>query len=264
MREIPIRELQLMKLDLLKIVESICEKENIKYFLAYGTLIGAVREKGFIPWDQDIDLWMCREEYERFNLVASKYLDNNKYFLQNYSTERELIAPITRICIKGTRRVAKTMEHLDYEKGSFIDIFPLDFSTEENYQEQYLKCRSQFRKILFMKTKSMSKSSLKRIARKVIATVMGIIPITWRKRSLMSNMTKFNSGNKLINLAGEYGFTRESFNPDWFSDVVYLDFEDDKFPCPVAYHEVLTSIYGDYMKRPDENNIKPEVPSYFE
>lgn len=104
MQKIPVRELQMMKLEALKVIDQICQKENITYFLAYGSLIGAVREKGFIAWDQDIDLMMPRKDYIEFGKKAGLYLNTDKYFLQNYDTEKYMIPPITRLCIKGTYR----------------------------------------------------------------------------------------------------------------------------------------------------------------
>lgn len=263
MREIPIRKLQLMKLEVLKLIDDICKKEDITYFLAYGTLIGAIREKGFVPWDQDIDLIMIRDQYEKFNKVAPKYLDTEKYFLQNYDTEKEMVPPITRICIKGTYRASAALEHLNYEKGSFVDIFPLDYSVDTASEEQYKSCRKKFSRILFIKSKPQSRSLVKRAVKNVLRAFASIIPVAARKRSLVAEMKKHSTGNVLVDFAGEYGIMRESFDPSWFSEAVYMDFGDGQFPCPVGYDAILTKIYGNYMQRPPEDKRKPDLPSYY-
>lgn len=263
MREIPIRELQLMKLEVLKLIDEICKKEGITYFLAYGTLIGAIREKGFVPWDQDIDLIMIRDQYERFNEIAPKYLDTDKYFLQNYDTEKEMVPPITRVCIKGTYRASSALEHLNYEKGSFVDIFPLDYSLDTESAAQYKSCREKFARLLFMKAKPQSGSFVKNTVKNVLRLAMAVVPASVRKKSLVSEMKRYSSGNVLVDFAGEYGVLRESFDPSWYSEAVYMDFEDGQYPCPVGYDAILSRIYGNYMQRPPEDKRKPDLPSYY-
>ena len=264
MREIPVRELQLMKLQLLKIIDDICRKEGIRYFLAYGTLIGAVREKGFVPWDQDIDLIMLREDYDLFNRVANEYLCQDKYFLQNYATEKNMLAPITRICIKGTYRASEALSHLEYEKGTFVDIFPVDYTSRSCYQKQYKKCRALFHRILFKESKPLSASKWKRLAKNALIFISKVVSTKTLKARLVKTMVQNEKTKELlVDFAGEYGAERESFDPQWFSDVVYLDFEDASFPCPIGYDAILTKIYGNYMVRPEADKIKPDLPSYY-
>ena len=113
MRELTISEVQNYYYEMIKYVDEICNKENIQYFLAYGTLLGAIREGGFIPWDDDMDIWMKRTDYERFMNVMPRYTDE-KFFLQNYKTDPYFPIPeLTRICVNDTLtwdRVSKRSE----------------------------------------------------------------------------------------------------------------------------------------------------------
>lgn len=264
MKRIDTRTLQMMKLDALKVVDEICKKENIRYFLGYGTLIGAVREHGFVPWDEDIDLYMLREDMDRFDFVASKYLDEKKYFLQNYGTEQYLTAPLTRICINGTYRCASGMEKANYDKGTFIDIFPLDSMSSEEAEEKYNKVRKLFNKFSYSIAEPLSKQAWKRAIKRFIRVFYRLTSADSYHKQIHAIAT---SGDKtsdlLVSFAGPYGIKRESYKKEWFKETVYFQFEDEQFPCPSGYHELLTNIYGDYMVRPKEGDRKIDAPTYY-
>lgn len=263
MQKIPVRELQMMKLEALKVIDQICQKENITYFLAYGSLIGAVREKGFIAWDQDIDLMMPRKDYIEFGKKAGLYLNTDKYFLQNYDTEKYMIPPITRLCIKGTYRCSSNASHLPIEKGTFIDIFPIDNARLNDKNEVYQKCRNVYKRMCFMMYKAESKQLWKRVAKRCLQAIMKVKPLKTYQHNLVEKMTYCKEPTGiLMDFAGEYGPKRECFKASWFAKTVYLPFEDGLFPCPVGYDELLTNIYGNYMTPPDEAHRKPDEPSY--
>jgi len=119
---------QKVMLSILVEFERICSKYQLTYWLDYGTLLGAVRHKGFIPWDDDLDVSMPREDYEKFLQVSSKELDT-KYFLQNKQTDKSIYIHYTKIRDKHStfiedHEVGKT---ISYQQGIFIDIFPVNF-----------------------------------------------------------------------------------------------------------------------------------------
>lgn len=123
--QIELRKLQLVELELLVEFDRICRKHNIRYSLTGGTLLGAVRHKGFIPWDDDADISMLRSEYDRFRLVCKMELDSKFYFqdMENTNGYRWGYGKLRK---KGTVFLRENQEHMPYEQGVFIDIFPRD------------------------------------------------------------------------------------------------------------------------------------------
>lgn len=118
-----LRKLQLLELDILKEVDRICRKHNITYTIYGGTMLGAVRHKGFIPWDDDVDVAMLREDYDRFYKVCATEL-NSKYYAQSLETDRDYRWEYGRVLLNGTRFVRCNQEHLKAQTSIFIDIIP--------------------------------------------------------------------------------------------------------------------------------------------
>ncbi len=110
-------------------VDSICERENIRYYLIGGTLLGAVRHKGFIPWDDDLDIAMPREDYDRFVENAPQWL-GDKYYFQNYISDKKYFVPFSKVRLNGSVFKEKALANLDIHHGVFLDVFPLDSISE--------------------------------------------------------------------------------------------------------------------------------------
>lgn len=118
-------ELQTKEFELLKEFIEICEKMNLKYYLVCGSALGAVKYNGFIPWDDDVDVGLFREDYERFVEQAQEYLPD-KFFLQNYKTDPKFVQPYSKLRNSDTTYIEKAVSHLDINHGIYIDVFPLD------------------------------------------------------------------------------------------------------------------------------------------
>lgn len=122
--------LQQTLLEMLRDIDSVCKREGIQYYLVGGTLLGAVRHKGFIPWDDDLDIAMPREDYDRFVANAAQWL-GNKYYFQNYISEPKYFIPFSKVRLNGSVFKEKALAKQDIHHGVFLDVFPLD-SVSEN------------------------------------------------------------------------------------------------------------------------------------
>ncbi len=120
-----LRRLQLMLLDCLVEVDRVCRANNIRYCIAYGTLLGAIRSKGFIPWDDDVDVVMTREEYDKFTRVANQ-LNPSICFFQDNDTEASYPWGYGKIRRTGTTYIRVGQEHLKHRTGFRMDVFPMD------------------------------------------------------------------------------------------------------------------------------------------
>ena len=133
-----LRKLQLVQLLSLLEIKRICDKHNIHYTPIGGTLLGTIRHKGFIPWDDDIDVGMLREEYNKFLEVAKDEL-RPEFFLQTYETDPNYPKALARLCVNGTRYMLKWEKDADIHHGVFTDIFPYDNSPNDKLQQMYHK-----------------------------------------------------------------------------------------------------------------------------
>ena len=129
-KELSVKEQQEIELDILKYLDKVLTDNQIRYFAAYGTLLGAVREKGFIPWDDDVDLWVFRKDIPKIIQVI-KNSPHEGFFLQTFQSDPETIVPeMIRICVDNTYKWPEKCENEKFHTGIFLDIFPL---IEEEY-----------------------------------------------------------------------------------------------------------------------------------
>ena len=224
-------EVKRIQLDILKSITDFCEKYGISYFLAYGTLIGAVRHKGYIPWDDDIDLIMPRPDYERF---CNSYTDVSCYI--NF----------TKVHDTRTRFQEGYSQENSY--GVFVDVFPLDGYIDK---KQMLKCHRLFRLIRFKNFKWHSRNSF---IKNMILTIIRIILWFLDIRSLLNKLESESKRKPFEGSEYVYFFSEktEPIKKELFDEYTYAIFEEQQYRIPKRYDELLTLTYGDYMKLPPE------------
>ena len=249
MKELGIKEIQRVNYEIIKYVDNICRKEGIEYFLAYGSLLGAVREQGFISWDDDMDIWMKRKDYEKFLKIISKYVDN-RFFFQNYDTDPLFPVPeLSRICVNGTLDWEKTRTNLVFHKGLYFDIFPLDFSSNDSeYVISKMRKLRLLHQLVYAHATDYKPS--KTIKGYVYRLLLDVLPYKKLLRKINSIMhdNKDENLEELISYACQYPLEKGIFESKWFEKVVYKKFEDLLLPCPEKYDLILKRIYGlDYM-----------------
>ncbi len=243
-------DIHAVQLELLDEVDRICKENDIKYFLSGGTMLGAIRHKGFIPWDDDIDLWMTRKNFKKFKKVCQTKL-GDKYFLQDYFTDINYPLSILKVEKKGTRFVEGVFAHLPMEKCVYIDIFPLDNIWNPVYKLQtafLIKLQS----IRDFKLRGVGNTSrLKRI-------VYSAVPLKLCRFLTEFTIRFFNIfPTELKNQLSHRGRYWPKFTKSDVEDLVDMEFEGKMYPVPKNYDKLLKDCYGDYMKLPPNEKQQP-------
>ena len=252
-----LRRLQLTELEMLKEVDRICREQGINYIIDAGTLLGAVRHGGFIPWDDDIDIRMLRRDYDRFCEICKTQLDK-KYFLQTYQTDPGYRWGYARILKNGTTFIRQDHEEIKSRNGIFIDIFPNDNLPEDFLGYTFCTYASLFcRKMLYSQVgKNHGKSMWKRAG----FWLLDLFPKRWAYRmyEYMTNRYK-ELETKKVRCWG-WGSPEETagFCKEWMEDTCDIKFEDIIVRAPVKTHEFLVHSFGeDYMTPPPEAERQP-------
>lgn len=226
-------------------IDRICKKHNIRYFLMWGTLIGAVRHKGFIPWDDDIDVSMIREDYKKFLKIAKSEL-GEEFFLQTGLTDKGHHLYFAKVRLNNTAFCEKKERNQLKHRGIFVDIIPIDRRKEK---DSFIRKRKDVlaertRKYIHLKREGLKLGKL---------AIFNLLP-----QSLVVKLRDWSMSGK-----GEYckSFTKV-FNYSDFFPTVNLTFEGKEYPAPREYDKILTISYGDYMKLPPENEQVTHQPEF--
>lgn len=262
MQLISMQEVQQGSLVILKKIDEICKQLKLKYCLAYGTLIGAIRHKGFIPWDDDVDIMMPRKDYD----ILIQYFINHKEELKPFEVINPQVnnrCPYTISRISDSRYKLDVDNEDDYGIGLFVDVYPLD--GVGNTVDEYKKLKnesSRYASMCFISTRQKvkrenTKSSLKMLIKYpafIVAKILG-------KNFFMNHLYKMAANcdydnSKYIGCiiwASDDGL-RGIFPKEWFDEMIDVEFEGDTFKAPKEYDKVLSHGYGDYMKLPPEKD----------
>lgn len=252
-------EIQSISLEILRNVAKICEEENLRYFLAYGTLLGAVRHQNFIPWDDDLDILMPKEDHDKLITLLQEQPER----LPHYKLFTPDLVPaypymITRI---SDDRYAIEMENeAPYGMGVFIDIYPYE-GLGDTIQEALklgLKgdrlsslCYQSSRKHFAMETTSGFLRKLLKLPVFLFAKCIGK-DYFQKKLKALSGKIPFDQSNYVGCLTWLSTGEKDIYQKKHFADFIYLPFADTQFRVPKHYHEVLSHGYGDYMQLPPE------------
>ena len=266
-----LKHVQELELKILKEIISICESHDLKYYAYAGTALGAVRHNGFIPWDDDIDIVMFREDYEKLLKILDTEL-SEEYYVLNFHKHEKYYLPVTQVCLKGTEFRTYTILPNSYKLGIFIDIFPLD-----NVPESELKRKIYFSKYIIyhhlmlnsifnIKTPNKINSYIHYVIHHILGFYPGHEGIV---KKFLKYLTRYNHKNTnyvtlhlartvdYINFGKNGFFDKRDFEPS-----KKIKFEDIEIVIPNNYDKILTLIYGDYMTLPPEEkryNHAPEI-----
>lgn len=240
-------------LDILSSIAKYCDTNNFRYYLAYGTLIGAIRHKGFIPWDNDIDIWMPRPDYNKLREMVKDNPINENILCLDYRNERTF--PFLKASDKRTR----LKEHFlvtENNLGLYVDILPLDGLPDDNVARKKIYSEVEKYKRLFslanyrFNTGSSRKMKLFKNLFYPISRLMSSKKICTKIDTLCSEY-EYDKSQYVGNVV--WGYTqKEALRREWFKESECL-FEGKYYKIPHNYDEVLRTYYGDYMKLPSED-----------
>lgn len=256
-----LRKAQFLMLKILKEVHRICEENGIRYFLSDGTLIGAIRHNGFIPWDDDIDISMLRSDYETFCKIAPGKL-GEEYILQTSDTDSGYGLYFAKVMLKNTRWIESDASGTNRSaSGIYIDIFPFDKIPED--RKKWRQLQSQFRlldSIIKIKTGYYNIDSMHGIFHKSYYCLKKLasapIPLKWFVSRREKLCMKYEMLSSAFLVARYQVFARRGESEkdvniiEHFTSLVLHDFEDAQFYIPKKYDVVLKQYYGDYMTLP--------------
>jgi len=251
-----LRKVQLLELKVLKEIKRVCTKYDIKYFLTGGTLIGAVRHKGFIPWDDDIDIAMMRSDYDRFLEVAPSEL-GEEFSLRCIQHDPKVGTFFAKVVLNGTSyRSVQQPEGLD-KCGFLVDVLPYDTIYDNRFLAKLYFCFLNFCVVLYSMKNGYHNGTTKfrRIVAKAMKLCFFFVPKKWLRSRIMNYPYRLNrkKTNTKAYLSGRYGIPLEMRSAYLFDGYKELPFEDDTFMVLEKSHEFLTELFGDYMKLPPEN-----------
>lgn len=256
MREIKnLDELKKIELEIMKKIHNFCVDNNIRYFLSYGTLIGAIRHKGFIPWDDDIDILLPRPDYDNFVEKFPEYAKKNNLYLANDKTKPALLRPFSKVC--DSRTIQYEPKYKDPEpRGVFVDVWPLD-GLPNNVIKRFF-----YSKIMYFKYVHLMAS----------LTNIDYIPKKNRMKRLLIRLFSKADYYKLIekykNYSTKYDYDKSKyivssgvkamvFEKSLFDSTIISKFEDAEFFIPSGYDKYLRKFYGDYMTPPPPEKQVP-------
>ena len=242
------QELKAIELDMLRAFIDVCKKLGLRYYLLCGTLLGAVRHQGFIPWDDDIDVGMLRADYEVFLEKGQTLLPKN-LFIQCTKSEPEYLLCFAKIRNSATTFIETDTNHLRINGGIFIDVFPLDYYPDDSKKQKLIDRKSwiYMHAVAVFFNFSKKYSVMAYMKAWVLRTFHPIVRMVILGREKLYRSVP--QSGFLASYGGGWG-KKEIVPADWYGEGTTLFFEGLEVTAPAQYEKYLTQVYGDYMQLP--------------
>ena len=251
-------ELQKKQLEILKEFIRVCDKHNLKYFLVGGTALGAIRHKGFIPWDDDIDVGMPRDDYDKYIELQNEY-EGTPYFIQTWKSDPHYTYNFAKLRDSSTTFIENFYKNHRINHGVWIDIFPIDGMSKEMKPREKLAGRVKriwfnvylaylpglfrhIRKEMFFKDLGLN----------IVAGLFYIFDIAHYRNKHIDRLVKRIPLSEAVQAGNHFGFNmkKEAMPVEMFKEFVKVPFEDIEAYVLKDHDKYLTYLYGDYMKLP--------------
>lgn len=261
-KELSLPEIQQESFKVLLKLKEIMEEHNWNYCLAWGTLIGAVRHKGFIPWDDDIDIVMPRKDYEEFVQYCIDHKEELlPYSLLNSRTNEKYLYLISRFT-DATNFKYVPNKAKDYGQGTFVDVYPLDECDEAEFEDNWNRLHNKYVKNMYLRATA-KYCPTKTFIKNFVKWPLWNLVIRWQ--SHRKYQLAFEEEVKKINneckVSSRCTFWSESkvlyYSDDFFTEKKEMEFNGVMFRVPNNYDRILKQAYGNYMKLPPENERNP-------
>ncbi len=246
-----------IQLELALEVRRICDKNGIGYALIAGTMLGAVRHKGFIPWDDDMDIGLLRPEFERFLKACESDL-GREYFLQTWDTDPGFALPFAKIRKNGTLYIEHNAGKSDLHSGIYIDVFPYDNVPIGKFRKMHQNAMTYILKRILLLKKNYQVwedgEKVKAFTYKTLAYLTKPFSANKIKNMLYCCITRYNSieSDTVVTFGGSYVYPKESIRKKWLVERADIQFEGHSFTAPKDAYGYLSYFYGDYMTPPPE------------
>lgn len=237
-----------IQLDMLNQVDAVCRKHGLQYFLIWGSLLGAVRHHGYIPWDDDVDIALPRKDYELLLTLKDEF--PYPYFLQTPYTDPGYYYSFIKLRNCRTATIDYNFLYQGFNMGIFIDIFPLDAVIEEGAKERFDKIS----KLVLDNATAMrlTHPALRPRDQERVRNYTGEDPVsTYEKIQKLANTGESVTSDEVsFFVSTVYGFDRNMFKKEDFSSTIEWNFEGIKTFIPIGYERILTTVYGNYQEFP--------------
>lgn len=254
-----LRKLQLKELDTLVYFKEFCDKNNLLFYLCGGCCIGSLRTGGFIPWDDDIDILMPRDDYEKLY----KLWDNDKQerFKLLRTDEKIFTGNIfTTIVDTETTCVKANQAHLDIPFGIMMDIFPIDGCPKGKFKRTMQKLNAMIYSLFLAQIVPENHGGIMALGSKFLLSIVKSPKARekkWRNAERRMSKYKISDCEYITELCEGVHSMQPEYPKEWFASAVYREFEGLQMPIPVGYDPYLKKAFGDYMTLPPEDKQKP-------
>lgn len=256
-----LRKVQKKGLEILLYFRDFCNKNNLLFYFCGGCCIGSIRHKGFIPWDDDIDVFMPRKDYERLLKLWDNYADTSMYSLCRPSRgyfSKNLFATIND---NNTTFIKTHQADLDINHGLVLDILPLDGYPNNGIQRKIQVFWGLTYSIFCAQMAPINHGKLVNIIGKII---LGLVPSRkirykiWKFAEKQMTKYEIDDCNYVTELCSGPYYMRKKYPKDAFKEAIWVDFEGYKMPIPIGYDDYLKTAFGDYMKEPPKEKQIPQ------
>ncbi len=252
-----IQELRQIQMGILDYVHQFCEEHGITYFLSSGSLLGAVRHGGYIPWDDDIDIYMPRTEYER---LLREFKNNEQYRLLDPAKEPHYYYTFAKVVDLRTRMIEKETE--GYEIGVYMDIFPIDYVPDDLKEREHVFKR----KRLLYKIRRCKISNSNPLYSRIAYWCYKFLPVSVEQlnRMIRKLIVRKEPTQYVCNMTEAGLGAKHCFPAKDIASTVNIKFEDRIYKTMVGYKDYLSCTYGDYMKLPPvEQRVTHQFTAYW-